>query len=86
MMNKPEMNNTKPKMNLKKEDLEKELNLLKAKKEIKNINTKNNNNKDIKQNTQKKVEQKASGFKNLKEIFGQNMKRQRVMSNDNAKK
>ena len=87
MMNKPEMNNIKPKMNLKKEDLEKELNLLKAKKEIKNTNTKNiNNNKDIKQNTQKKVEQKASGFKNLKEIFGQNMKRQRVMSNDNAKK
>ena len=87
MMNKPEMNNTKPKMNLKKEDLEKELNLLKAKKEIKNTNTKNiNNNKDIKQNTQKKVEQKASGFKNLKEIFEQNMKRQRVMSNDNAKK
>ena len=87
MMNKPEMNNIKPKMNLKKEDLEKELNLLKAKKEIKNTNTKNiNNNKDIKQNTQKKVEQKASGFKNLKEIFEQNMKRQRVMSNDNAKK
>ena len=87
MMNKQEMNNIKPKMNLKKEDLEKELNLLKAKKEIKNTNTKNiNNNKDIKQNTQKKVEQKASGFKNLKEIFEQNMKRQRVMSNDNAKK
>ena len=87
MMNKPEKNNIKPKMNLKKEDLEKELNLLKAKKEIKNTNTKNiNNNKDIKQNTQKKVEQKASGFKNLKETFEQNMKRQRVMSNDNAKK
>ena len=87
MMNKPETNNIKPKMNLKKEDLEKELNLLKAKKEIKNTNTKNiNNNKDIKQNTQKKVEQKASGFKNLKEIFEQNMKRQKLMSNDNAKK
>ena len=87
MMNKPETNNIKPKMNLKKEDLEKELNLLKAKKEIKNTNTKNiNNNKDIKQNTQKKVEQKASGFKNLKEIFEQNMKRLKIMSNDNAKK
>ena len=88
MANKPEMNNIKPKMNLKKEELEKELNLLKAKKDIKNSNTKNiiNNNKEVKQNTQKKNEQKVSGFKNLKEIFEQNIKRQRVMSNDNAKK
>ena len=85
---KQESNNIKPKMNLKKEDLERELNLLKAKKDLKSINTKNvnNNTKEVKQNVPKKNEQKVTGFKNLKEIFEQNIKRQRVMSNDNTKK
>ena len=89
MMNKPqENNNIKQKLNFKKEDLEKELNLLKVKKDVKNINNKNNNkiNKEIKPISPKKNEMKMGGFKNLKDMIEQNMKRQRIMSNDNANK
>ena len=88
-MNKPkENNNIKQKLNFKKEDLEKELNLLKAKKDVKNTNNKNNNkiNKEIKPISPKKNEMKMGGFKNLKDMIEQNMKRQRIMSNDNANK
>ena len=89
MMNKPqENNNIKQKLNFKKEDLEKELKLLKAKKDVKNTNNKNNNkiNKEIKPISPKKNEMKMGGFKNLKDMIEQNMKRQRIMSNDNANK
>jgi len=85
---KQDSNNIKIKMNYKKEDLEKEMNLLKLKKDSKNISNKNisDNKNETKPPTQKKVEPKMGGFKNIKEMIEQNLKRQRVMSNDNAKK
>ena len=85
---KQESNNIKTKMNYKKEDLEKEMNLLKLKKDSKNISNKNisDNKNETKPPIQKKVEPKMGGFKNIKEMIEQNLKRQRVMSNDNTKK
>ena len=81
-------NNLKVKMNFKKENIEKEMNLLKAKKELKNVNTKNTNDnkKEIKSQAHLKNEPKVAGFKNIKEMIEQNLKRQRIMSNDNIKK
>ena len=81
-------NNIKPKMNSKKEEIEKEINLLKTKKGLKSDNLKNSNNneKEIKPQAHKKIEQKVGGFKNLKDMIEQKMKRQRVMSTDNVKK
>ena len=81
-------NNIKPKMNSKKEEIEKEINLLKTKKGLKSDNLKNSNNneKEIKPQAPKKLEQKVGGFKNLKDMIEQKMKRQRVMSTDNVKK
>ena len=81
-------NNLKVKMNFKKENIEKEMNLLKAKKELKNVNTKNTNDnkKEIKSQAHLKNEPKIAGFKNIKEMIEQNLKRQRVMQSDNVKK
>ena len=99
MMNKPkneissnikkqDSNNIKTKINFKKEDLEKEMNLLKLKKDSKNIINKNisDNKNESKLPSQKKIESKVGGFKNIKEMIEQNLKRQRIMSNDNIKK
>ena len=99
MMNKPkneissnikkqDSNNIKTKINFKKEDLEKEMNLLKLKKDSKNIIDKNisDNKNEPKLPSQKKIESKVGGFKNIKEMIEQNLKRQRIMSNDNIKK
>lgn len=80
-------NNLKVKMNFKKEDLEKEMALLKAKKDLKNVNNKNSDNtKETKPQVPKKIEPKVGGFKNIKDMIEQNLKRQRVMSSDNVKK
>ena len=81
-------NNLKVKMNFKKEDIEKEMNLLKAKKDLRGSNAKNlkDNIKESKPQPQKINDPKAGGFKNLKEMIEQNFKRQRVMSSDNTKK
>ena len=75
-------------MNFKKEDIEKEMNLLKAKKDLRGSNAKNlkDNIKESKPQPQKINDPKAGGFKNLKEMIEQNLKRQRVMSSDNTKK
>ena len=80
-------NNQKLKVNFKKEDLEKEMMLLKAKKDLKNSNAKNinDNSKETKPQPQKKNEPKEGGFKNIKEMIEQNLKRQRIMSSDNIK-
>ena len=85
---KQDSNNIKIKMNYKKEDIEKEMNLLKLKKDSKNISNKNisDNKNENKPPTQKKIEPKIGGFKNIKEMIEQNLKKQRVMSNDNVKK
>ena len=55
---------------------------IKAKKENKIVNNKNENDhiKEIKPSTQKKVMPNAGGIKNIKEMIEQNLKRQRVMS------
>ena len=101
MMNKPqnapnlnnkksaEINNNKKGMvNFKKEDLEKEMNMLKAKKDLKSTSAKlnNDNKKETKPQPQKKNEPKVGGMKNIKEMIEQNLKRQRIMSSDNTKK
>ena len=101
MMNKPqnapnlnnkksaEINNNKKGMvNFKKEDLEKEMNMLKAKKDLKSTSAKlnNDNKKEAKPQPQKKNEPKVGGMKNIKEMIEQNLKRQRIMSSDNTKK
>ena len=80
-------NNIKAKMNFKKDDLEKEMNLLK--KGLKSVSAKltNDNKKEAaKPQPQKKNEPKVGGMKNIKEMIEQNLKRQRVMSSDNIKK
>jgi len=80
-------NNIKTKMNFKKDDLEKEMNLLK--KGLKSVSAKltNDNKKEAaKPQPQKKNEPKVGGMKNIKEMIEQNLKRQRVMSSDNIKK
>ena len=80
-------NNIKAKMNFKKDDLEKEMNLLK--KGLKSVSAKltNDNKKEAaKPQPQKKNEPKVGGMKNIKEMIEQKLKRQRVMSSDNIKK
>ena len=81
-------NNKKGMMNFKKEDLEKEMNMLKAKKDLKSTSAKlnNDNKKETKPQPQKKNEPKVGGMKNIKEMIEQNLKRQRIMSSDNTKK
>ena len=81
-------NNKKGMMNFKKEDLEKEMNMLKAKKDLKSTSAKlnNDNKKETKPQPQKKNEPKVGGMKNIKEMIEQNLKRQRIMSSDNSKK
>ena len=81
-------NNKKGMMNFKKEDLEKEMNMLKAKKDLKSTSAKlnNDNKKETKPQPQKKNESKVGGMKNIKEMIEQNLKRQRIMSSDNTKK
>ena len=94
VMNKPQNDinkkseNIKVKINFKKDELEKELNLIKAKKENKIVKNKNENDniKEIKPSTQKKVMPNAGGIKNIKEMIEQNLKRQRVMSSDAVNK
>ena len=80
-------NNKKGMMNFKKEDLEKEMNMLKAKKDLKSTSAKlnNDNKKETKPQPQKKNEPKVGGMKNIKEMIEQNLKRQRIMSSDNTK-
>ena len=81
-------NNKKGMVNFKKEDLEKEMNMLKAKKDLKSTSAKlnNDNKKETKPQPQKKNEPKVGGMKNIKEMIEQNLKRQRIMSSDNTKK
>ena len=81
-------NNIKGMMNFKKEDLEKEMNILKAKKDLKSTSGKlnNDNKKETKPQPQKKNEPKVGGIKNIKEMIEQNLKRQRIMPSDNIKK
>ena len=101
MMNKPQnapnlnnkksaeiSNNKKGMVNFKKEYLEKEMNMLKAKKDLKSTSAKlnNDNKKETKPQPQKKNEPKVGGMKNIKEMIEQNLKRQRIMSSDNTKK
>ena len=81
-------NNKKGMVNFKKEDSEKEMNMLKAKKDLKSTSAKlnNDNKKETKPQPQKKNEPKVGGMKNIKEMIEQNLKRQRIMSSDNTKK
>ena len=76
-----ETNDKKVKLNLKKEEIERERNIMKIKNELK----KGGNNKssfEIGKNAKKSEAPKApvAGFKNIKEMIEQNIKKQRVMS------
>ena len=76
-----ESNDKKVKLNLKKEEIEREMNIMKIKNELK----KGGNNKssfEIGKNAKKTEAPKpaVAGFKNIKEMIEQNIKKQRVMS------
>ena len=82
-----ENNDKKIKLNLKKEEIEREKNIMKIKNELK----KGSNNKssiEIGKNSilnKKGNEPKVQGFKNIKEMIESNLKKQRVMSGENIR-
>ena len=81
-------NDKKILLNLKKEELEREMNIMKIKNELKK-QTNNKNSVEVAKNAQanKKTEApKVQGFKNIKEMIEANLKKQRVMSNGGLKK
>ena len=85
MNKKLENNDKKVKLNLKKEEIEREINNMKAKNDLK----KGGNNKSVfiigkNENSNKKAnEPKDQGFKNIKEMIELNLKKQRIMSGKN---
>ena len=82
-----ENNDKKVKLNLKKEEIEREMNIMKIKTELK----KSSNYKsafELKSSTatKKTNEPKVQGFKNIKEMIESNLNKQRVMSGTKLKK
>ena len=82
-----ENNDKKVKLNLKKEEIERERNIMKIKNELK----KDSNNKsslEIGKNSvlnRKGNEPKVQGFKNIKEMIESNLKKQRIISGINIR-
>ena len=75
-----ENNEKKVKINLKKEELEKEMNIMKIKGDLKKGVNKSSYEIGKTANTKKNEQPKVAGFKNIKEMIEQNIKKQRVMS------
>ena len=82
-----ENNDKKVKLNLKKEEIERERNIMKIKNELKR-GSNNKSSFEIGKNinlNKKGNDPKVQGFKNIKEMIESNLKKQRVMSGANIK-
>ena len=77
-----ENNDKKVKLNLKKEEIEREMNIMKIKNELKKGGNQKSSFEIGKNanNTKKNEPPKVAGFKNIKEMIEQNIKKQRVNS------
>ena len=82
-----ENNDKKAKLNLKKEEIERERNIMKIKNELKR-GSNNKSSFEIGKNinlNKKGNDPKVQGFKNIKEMIESNLKKQRVMSGTNIR-
>ena len=82
-----ENNDKKIKLNLKKEEIEREMNIIKIKSDLKKGANSNKSAMDIKSSTatKKTNEAKVQGFRNIKDMIESNLKKQRVMSGAKSK-
>ena len=73
--------------NLKKEEIEREMNIIKIKSDLKKGANSNKSAMDIKSSTatKKTNEPKVQGFRNIKDMIESNLKKQRVMSGAKSK-